>query len=37
VRCPGFDGAWIGTRDHRDLSDLPGVNPADYEEMKIKK
>jgi hypothetical protein len=32
-----YDGAWIGTRDHRDLSDLPGVNPADYEEVKIKK
>jgi hypothetical protein len=30
------DGAWIGTRDHRDLSGLPGVNPNDYEEVKIK-
>ena len=30
------DGAWIGTRDHRGLSDIPGVNPDDYEEVKIK-
>ena len=30
------DGAWIGTRDHRDLHDIPGVNPSDYEEVKIK-
>ena len=31
------DGAWIGTRDHRDLSDVPGVNPSDYEEVKLKR
>ncbi|WP_224250168.1 hypothetical protein [Hyalangium gracile] len=30
------DGAWIGTRDHRDLSGIPGVNPDDYDEVKIK-
>lgn len=30
------DGAWIGTRDQRDLRGLPGVNPADYDEVKIK-
>jgi hypothetical protein len=30
------DGAWIGTRDQRDLRDVPGVNPDDYEEAKIK-
>ncbi|MDY7233147.1 hypothetical protein [Hyalangium rubrum] len=30
------DGSWIGTRDHRDLRDIPGVNPNDYEEVKIK-
>jgi hypothetical protein len=30
------DGAWIGTRDQRDLRDIPGVNPDDYEEAKIK-
>lgn len=30
------DGAWIGTQAHRDLRDLPGVNPDDYEEVKIK-
>ncbi|OJT27202.1 hypothetical protein BO221_04210 [Archangium sp. Cb G35] len=31
------DGAWIGTRDHRGLNDIPGVNPDDYEEVKIKR
>lgn len=31
------DGAWIGTRGHQGLSDLPGVNPNDYEEVKIKR
>ena len=30
------DGAWIGTRGHRGLSDMPGVNPDDYEEGKSK-
>jgi hypothetical protein len=30
------DGTWIGTRDQRDLRGLPGVNPDDYDEMKIK-
>ncbi|WPB79623.1 hypothetical protein KYC5002_10760 [Archangium violaceum] len=30
------DGAWLGTRDHRGLNDIPGVNPDDYEEVKIK-
>lgn len=30
------DGAWIGTPAHRDLRDIPGVNPDDYEEVKIK-
>jgi len=30
------DGAWIGTRDQRDLRGIPGVNPDDYDEMKIK-
>jgi hypothetical protein len=30
------DGAWIGTRDHRDLRDIPGVTPDDYDEAKIK-
>ncbi|MCY1077798.1 hypothetical protein [Archangium lansingense] len=30
------DGAWIGTRDHRDLRGIPGVNPEDYDEVKIK-
>jgi hypothetical protein len=30
------DGAWLGTRNHRDLSGLPGVNPDDYDEVKIK-
>jgi hypothetical protein len=30
------DGAWIGTPSHRDLRDIPGVNPDDYEEVKIK-
>jgi len=30
------DGAWIGTRDHHDLREIPGVNPGDYEEVKIK-
>ncbi|MFY0567956.1 hypothetical protein ACN28E_29565 [Archangium lansingense] len=30
------DGAWIGTRDHRDLRGIPGVNPDDYDEVKIK-
>lgn len=31
------DGAWIGTRGPRGLSDLPGVNPDDYDEAKIKR
>lgn len=30
------DGTWIGTKDQRDLRGLPGVNPDDYEEVKIK-
>jgi len=30
------DGAWIGTRDQRDLRGIPGVNPDDYDEAKIK-
>lgn len=30
------DGTWIGTRSHRDLRGLPGVNPDDYEEVRIK-
>lgn len=30
------DGAWIGTRGHQGLRDLHGVNPDDYDEMKIK-
>jgi hypothetical protein len=30
------DGAWIGTRNHQDLRGIPGVNPNDYEEVKIK-
>ena len=30
------DGAWIGTPSHRDLRDIPGVNPDDYEEVKIR-
>ena len=30
------DGAWIGTPSHRDLRGIPGVNPDDYEEVKIK-
>jgi hypothetical protein len=30
------DGAWIGTQGHRDLSEIPGVNPDDYDEAKIK-
>lgn len=30
------DNTWIGTRNHRDLSGLPGVNPDDYEEVRIK-
>ena len=30
------DGAWIGTRDHRGLNEVPGVNPDDYDEAKIK-
>lgn len=30
------DNTWIGTRNHQDLSGLPGVNPDDYEEAKVK-
>ena len=30
------DDTWIGTRSHRDLSGLSGVNPDEYEEVKIK-
>lgn len=30
------DNTWIGTRNHQDLSGVPGVNPDDYEEVKIK-
>jgi len=30
------DGTWIGTRDHRGLNEIPGVNSDDYEEAKIK-
>jgi len=31
-----LDGTWIGTRGDRDLSGLPGVNPDEYDEGKIK-
>ncbi len=30
------DGTWIGTKDQRDLRALPGVNPDEYEEVKIR-
>lgn len=30
------DGAWIGTRGDRDLSGLPGVDPSQYDEVRIK-
>lgn len=30
------DGAWIGTRGDRDLSGLPGVDPSQFDEARIK-
>lgn len=30
------DGMWIGTHGDRDLRGVSGINPDDFEEMKIK-
>jgi hypothetical protein len=29
------DETWIGLQEHQQLSDVPGVNPDDYEEVRI--
>ena len=29
------DGTWIGLQQHQELSDVPGVDPNDYEEVRI--
>lgn len=31
------DGAWIGLPSHQDLSGVPGIDPNDFEETKIKR